>query len=341
MKIFEENDCFKVKIEYSEVNLENIRSVGDGKWEADKKLWKFPLDKREKLLLLKRKYEKDTILLEKIQFQDETSRLKRYLTLKGYSPRTLKSYMGHFERFLQYSNGKIDKQIIDNYIIYLLEEKRSSHSYANQAINSIKAYLRINDNLRGIEPNKIIRPRREQKLPKVMSKEEVRNIIEYIKNPKHKTMIMLAYSCGLRVSEVAELKVRNIDSSRMVVNIVQGKGRKDRIATLSDKMLSQLRLYYKEYHPKEWLFESPDRENHIHSKSIQNVFNDAVKGVGISKKLSFHSLRHSYATHMLESGVDLRYIQELLGHKSSKTTEIYTHVSTRSLSKIPNPLDLL
>lgn len=154
-------------------------------------------------------------------------------------------------------------------------------------------------------------------------------------------MLMLAYSCGLRVSEVAEIEVNDIDSSRMLIIIKQGKGRKDRIVSLSSKMLEQLRTYYKLHKPEEWLFEGADKRKHIHIRSLQRVFNNAVKNLNINKEISFHSLRHSYATHLLEAGVDIRYIQELLGHKSCKTTEVYTHVSTKSLRKIPNPLDSL
>ncbi len=274
-------------------------------------------------------------------YSSETTLLRNYLKQKGYSPKTLKSYTGHLERFLTFSKGEIDKNTINEYILYLLEEKQSSHSYANQSINALKAYICMKNKSREIVIDSILRPKKEHKLPKVMSKEEVKKVIDATHNTKHKTMLMLAYSCGLRVSELASMKLKNIDSSRMLVMIEQGKGRKDRVVSLSEKMLQQLRQYYVEYKPDKWLFEGSERGKHINTRTIQRVFNNSVEAVGITKNVTFHSLRHSYATHMLEAGVDLRFIQELLGHQSSKTTEIYTHVSVQSLRKITNPLDQL
>jgi len=267
--------------------------------------------------------------------------LKDYLIRKGYSSQTIKNYDNHLVRFLNYSNGYDDYNSVNSYLLYLLNEKKSSHSYVNQAINAIKIDLKLQGKVDDDSIISIVRPKKEKKLPKVLSQEEVKLILDSVKNSKHKTMLMLAYSCGLRVSEVAQMKITDIDSSRMIVLIKQGKGRKDRISILSEKMLIQLREYYKEYKPKMWLFESCDCNSHINPRSIQNVFNAAIKRTGITKTVTFHSLRHSFATHLLESGVDLRYIQELLGHSSSKTTEIYTHVSTKSLHGIINPLDRL
>lgn len=333
MEIIEAEKELRVLIEYNQEYTKRLNQIGGGRWNPESRAWIFPVKKLKDL----EKYQKELSPSN----LSEIMMLKNYLTQKGYSPKTHKSYLGHFELYFKFSKGDISKQTIDKYIIYLLEEKQVSHSYANQAINAIKSYLKSSGNLNEIIVDSIIRPKRESKLPKVMSMEEVKRVIDITENTKHKTMIMFGYSCGMRVSEVAEVQIKNIDSSRMVVNINQGKGRKDRITTLSERMLIQLREYYKEYHPKLWLFESPDRVNHIHTRTIQAVFNRAVSRAGIKKELSFHSLRHSYATHMLEAGVDLRYIQELLGHRSSKTTEIYTHVSTQSLQKITNPLDLL
>ncbi len=152
---------------------------------------------------------------------------------------------------------------------------------------------------------------------------------------------MLAYSCGMRVSEVVNIRKEDVDSDRMIVHIVQGKGRKDRITTLSIKMLEQLNRYYDQYHPNNWIFENSNHNGKISPRTLQRVFEKAAELQGIKKHVTFHSLRHSYATHLLEGGVDLRYIQELLGHADSKTTEIYTHVSTKSIQNITNPLDQL
>jgi site-specific recombinase XerD len=152
---------------------------------------------------------------------------------------------------------------------------------------------------------------------------------------------MLVYSAGLRVSEVVKLKPENIDSDRKLILIKGAKGRKDRCTTLSNMALQTLRTYYKSVKPKDWLFLGQKKGRHISTRTVEKVFEDTIKRVGIKKDVSVHSLRHSYATHLLESRTDLRYVQELLGHKSSKTTEIYTHVSKKYIGKIVSPLDNL
>lgn len=276
----------------------------------------------------------------KIEIDNKVFELNNYLTRKGYSKKTIKSYCNHLARFLLFSNAKDDIETINEYLFYLLKTKNSSHTYVNQMINAIKLSLLV----QGKEVDditRIVRPKKEKTLPKVLSQDEIRALFESTSNVKHKTMLMLGYSCGMRVSEVAELKVSDIDSSRMIVLIRQGKGRKDRITTLSEKMLVQLREYHHMYRPDDWMFESQDRLSNITTRTIQRVFNESKVKAKIRKEATFHSLRHSYATHLLEAGVDLRYIQELLGHNSSKTTEIYTHVSTKSLRDIVNPLDRL
>jgi site-specific recombinase XerD len=183
------------------------------------------------------------------------------------------------------------------------------------------------------------RPLKEKKLPNVLSQEEVLRIFECVDNLKHKTLLMLIYSAGLRVGEGVKLKISDIDSNRKMIHIHDAKGRKDRYTLLSDAVLVMLREYYKEYRPKEYLFEGAAGRKHLSERSVEHVFERAVKAARIVKPISLHGLRHSFATHLLESGVDLRYIQELLGHNSSKTTEIYTHVSKRQIEKIINPLD--
>ena len=175
----------------------------------------------------------------------------------------------------------------------------------------------------------------------VLSKEEIAKILSVVSNIKHKSILMLVYSAGLRVSEVVKLRPEDIDSDRKLIFIKGDKGRKDRYTTLSNVALETLRIYYKSVKPKDWLFPGQKGGRHISTRTVEKVFEDAVEKAGIKKEISVHSLRHSYATHLLESGTDLRYIQELLGHRSSKTTEIYTHVSKKSIGKIVNPLDNL
>lgn len=329
-------DCVKVQIEYNPYYVEALKGYG-GRWSPDEKLWHVPLGNYESIVaLFQHEYNQPPT-----STSDAIKLVVEDLIRLGYSRKTIKNYSNHLKHFLAFSHGECGVNDVNAYMLYLLDEKKSSHTYCNQAINAIKIYARKHSNITESDIIHLKRPKKEKKLPKVMSQSEVKEIFDYTDNIKHKTELMMAYSCGLRVSEVAMLKVNDIDSERMVVIVHQGKGRKDRQTILSDKMLVQLRVYYKIYKPKLWLFENPEKNGPISSRTLQKVFNNAVKKADIKKNVSFQSLRHSFATHLLESGVDLRYIQELLGHSSSKTTEIYTHVSLQSIQKIKNPLDTL
>lgn len=278
-------------------------------------------------------------------------RLRQQMVLRGMSPRTIKNYTQHMMRFFSYAdkqyayktfedlNSHERSEVINQFLLMKIEKEKCSHTYCNQAINAIKLYLKV----QGLASDELMvtisRPKRQKKLPKVMSKEEIKALFEQTENVKHLTLLMMGYSCGLRVSEVCQIKVWDIDVDRMVVRIVQGKGRKDRLTPLSHKMLEQLKVYNDQYRPREWLFYNPNTFDVMSPRTLQKVFNKSLAKAGILKPLTFHSLRHSFATHLLESGVDIRYIQEMLGHASSKTTEIYTHVSTQSIQRIKNPLD--
>lgn len=277
----------------------------------------------------------DSILNKEVEF------LTNYMIRKNYSIKTIKSYSSHFSCYLAFSRGDNEVETVNQYMLHLINDRKCSYSHCNQVINAIKLYAKISNK---IDYKKFIyypRPKTESRLPKVLSKEEVKLLFDQVTNKKHRCELMLAYSCGLRVSEVANMKVEDIDSKRMIVLVEQGKGRKDRVTTLSNKLLDELRDYYKDYQPQIWLFENPSKTGPISNRTLQVVFNRAVAKAKINKSVTFHSLRHSYATHLLEEGVALRYIQELLGHKNSKTTERYTHVSTYSLQNIRNPLDNL
>lgn len=187
----------------------------------------------------------------------------------------------------------------------------------------------------------IKRPHKDKKLPVVLSKEEVAKILSSIDNIKHKAILMIIYSAGLRVGEVVKLKVEDVDSNRMLVHVKGAKGRKDRYTLLSKTALEILREYWRKYKPAKWLFEGARDGRYLSTRTVEKLLTHACEKAGIKKEVSVHTLRHSFATHLLESGTDLRYIQELLGHANSKTTEIYTHVSTKSLGKIQSPLDSL
>ncbi|GGW73227.1 site-specific recombinase XerD [Winogradskyella epiphytica] len=263
------------------------------------------------------------------------------LELKKYSNNTVKSYVNSFEDFINYYYDKdvdsLNELDIRAYLTNLIKEKRSN-SYINVAINSIKFYYEI---VKGM-PNRLYmieRPRPEKKLPIVLSKDQVRKVIDCTNNIKHRCVVSLLYSAGLRRSELLNLKPHHIDSSRMLIHVTDAKGNKERYTLLSENTLKDLRTYYKQYKPATYLFESPTK-GQFSANSVGKIVSEAAERAGIKKRVSPHVLRHSFATHLLESGTDLRYIQLLLGHNSTKTTEIYTHVAKSSFDFIKNPLDL-
>ena len=260
-----------------------------------------------------------------------------------YSERTIKTYKGLFEEFINYYHkveiSRIDESMITAYLRYLVMERKVSTSYQNQSINAIKFYFeRVLGGQRKVYL--VDRPREEKRLPVVLNAEEVGNLLEVTENIKHKAILMLAYSAGLRLGELINVKIVDIDSSRMQVRVEQAKGKKDRYSLLSVRLLEVLREYFKAYKPSEWLFEGANGGQYSAS-SVQAIMKDSLKKAGIKKKVSVHTLRHCFATHLLENGTDLRYIQILLGHSSSKTTEIYTHVTTRGFDQIKSPLDTM
>ena len=266
------------------------------------------------------------------------------LKIKRYSSNTINTYKKAFGDFINYFQSKeldkITERDIRNYLLYLIEKRKVSASFQNQIINAIKFYYEKVLKLDKLPYIYIDRPFKDKILPTVLSEEEVQRIINCIDNLKHKTIILTIYSAGLRISELINLKVSDIDSGRKAVIIKGAKGKKDRNSLLSEKLLLYLRKYYKEYKPKKWLFEGQLGEQYSDS-SIYNILYSACKKAGINKKVSVHTLRHSFATHLLERGTDLRYIQELLGHSSSKTTEIYTHITRKGMEQIKSPLDNL
>ena len=267
---------------------------------------------------------------------------ERALKLKNYSYRTIKSYVGHIRRFAEYTKADMDgltgEQVTD-YLYYLIDINKRSASYVTQAVSALKVVY--NEVLKADTHIDFPRIKKEKKLPDILSKGEVTAIINSVTNLKHKALMVATYSAGLRVGETVALTVKDIDSKRMLIHVRQGKGAKDRYTLLSKKCLVVLRDYVRWYRPKEWLFESPDPRKHLSERSAQKVFEIACGKAGILKDVSIHSLRHSFATHLLEQGTDLRYIQALLDHSSPKTTQMYTHVSTKYIGNIESPLDRL
>jgi integrase/recombinase XerD len=261
---------------------------------------------------------------------------------RRYSENTVKTYKDGIKTFLKFhSNKKLEtisnKDLVDFNNQYILKKGYSS-SYQNQVVNAVKLFFMKVEN-RKIDIELIERPRREFRLPNVLSREEVKAILGAPVNLKHRAMLSLIYACGLRRSELLELKQTDVDSKRGLLIIRQSKGNKDRIVPLSLKIIELLRDYYKAYRPIEWLFEGQKKGEQYSAVSLQQVLRQCLVKAKIKKPVTLHWLRHSYATHLLESGTDLRYIQELLGHKSSRTTEIYTHVSQKSIQQIKSPFD--
>ena len=319
--------------------IARIKKLEGSRWSQSLQAWHLPdtAENRERFQIAPHSHSlpsaEGTIQMEKF---------KQWLRSKRYSESTITNYSEALKSFLVFFREKPIAEITNEDVIiynnnYILQNKLSA-SYQNQIVNAIKLFFKTIRETK-IEIDKIHRPKRSKLLPNVLSKEEIKLILNAHSNIKHKTMLSLIYSCGLRRSELLHLKPADIDSHRGIVIIRQSKGKKDRIAPLSPKILEMLREYYLGYKPKMWLFEGQNESTKYDERSLSNVLKQALTKSRISKPVSLHWLRHSYATHLLESGTDLRYIQELLGHSSSKTTEIYTHVSTKSLQQIKSPFD--
>ena len=327
-----------------------VKQLEGASWSFSLKSWHVndtPENLTKIYSIFKDKAEIDDTLLKPIvklseEAEEKINLFTSWLNSKRYSPNTIKTYTDAIKSFLKFYNNKPIAEITNQDVIkfnneYILANNYSS-SFQNQVVNSIKLFFKTVQN-KTIDVDLIHRPKRSKLLPNVLSKEEIKLILNAHSNIKHKTMLSLIYSCGLRRSELINLKPTDIDSKRGIVIIRQSKGKKDRIAPLSPKILEMLREYYKGCKPKTWLFEGQIQNTKYDERSLSNVLKQALTKSNISKPVSLHWLRHSYATHLLESGTDLRYIQELLGHSSSKTTEIYTHVSTKSLQQIKSPFD--
>ena len=275
-------------------------------------------------------------------FQDKIRRYIRYLQFRNYSRKTIKTYALHLERFFRLSGLPEAALLHDDLALYVEKLRRDlgiSRSFLAQLVSSLQLYY---DVIHPALPNPakhIKLPKKEVRYPDVLSEDEVRRIFNAVSNLKHRLLLMLVYSAGLRVSEVVSLKTTDLDFDRRMIKVRQGKGAKDRYIMLSSSIEELYRQYRSSIMIRDWLFPGATPGTHLTARSAQAVFYAAAAKAGIMKDVSIHSLRHSFATHLLEHGTDIRYIQELLGHKSSKTTEIYTHISPRSIAKVTSPLD--
>jgi integrase/recombinase XerD len=273
---------------------------------------------------------------------DDIERYRRWLESHRYPLSTVRTYTSMLETFLKFVSPKEASECNADDLVTMVNDyilpRRLSYSYQNQLISAVKKfYGEICREV--IDPGTFTRPRVRHRLPNVLSKEEVKSILYAPMNEKHRTILSVIYGCGLRRSEVLMLEPEDIDRDRMLLVVRQSKGFKDRVVPISARMIEMIDTYIMRYRPVSYLFEGQQQGERYSATSIEKVFRKACTMAGIKKNITLHGLRHSYATHLLEAGTDLRYIQELLGHKSSKTTEIYTHVTEKSIQKIRTPFD--
>ena len=269
--------------------------------------------------------------------QKELQKTERELKIKNYSSKTIKSYLYGLKEYFSFKENnlaELDQNNIKNFLLHC-EQKRISPQSRNLFLNAIKFYYR--NVLRNIQKIEIQSAKKPKSLPVVLSRIEIRKIIESSKNPKHKLLLSLAYGAGLRVSEAISVKVLDLDLDELTIHIKQAKGQKDRISVVPESMVDELRNLIAGKRNNYFVFAS-ERGGKLTTRTAQKVFENALRESGIKKKATFHSLRHSFATHLLENGVDVRYVQELLGHANIRTTQVYTKVTNPSLKNIKSPL---
>ena len=340
-KLIKHNGIVRIAIAF-EKNAEliaRVKLIEGSRWSQSLGVWHLP-DTDENRIRYKIPLPFQIVPSEEGILQIE--KFKQWMRSRRYSESTITTYTEALKSFLVFYREKPIVEITNEDVIvynndYILKNKLSA-SYQNQIVNAIKLFFQTIRETK-MMVDKIHRPKRAKLLPNVLSKEEIKLILNAHSNIKHKMMLSLIYSCGLRCGELLALKPAHIDSKRNIVLLKNSKGQKDRIVPLSPFILEMLREYYKLFKPKTYLFEGQNIGYPYDARSLQLILKQALQKTGITKPATLHWLRHSYATHLLESGTDLRYIQELLGHSSSKTTEIYTHVSTKSLQQIKSPFD--
>ncbi|MFP4664931.1 MAG: site-specific tyrosine recombinase/integron integrase [Bacteroidales bacterium] len=364
LDIFEKKMFLRMPV--NEKDIEFVKSIKFSRWVKSKQHWEITnfgsnLTKLRQHFgrRMQEKYREDAALARAVSDQEQidklvvlpvatsyvnscTDKFTKWLRYRRYSESTVATYSKAIKSLMRYVSPKMAEDVTEEDVVdfihgYLIHNGYS-HTYQNQVISAVKLFFNtVYQTAFDIE--RIKRPRRVHKLPNVLSKQEIKSILDAPTNVKHRTILRMIYGCGLRRSEALSLKLSDVDSKRKLLIIRNAKGKKDRIVPVSDKMLVMLRDYYKMYRTKTWLFEGRMPGTQYTATSLREVLYNAVKKAGINKPVTPHWLRHSYATHLLESGTDLRYIQELLGHKSSRTTEIYTHVTVKSLQNIRSPLD--
>ncbi|QQS51143.1 MAG: tyrosine-type recombinase/integrase [Bacteroidota bacterium] len=340
-----EQNRVKIIFEYdSEIN-QLLKRIPGSLWSKSMRCWHVPNTEHSKRYLVKLGLINPSTLVLKHNphVAPYLQKFSDYLDYRRYSENTKRVYMSMIKVFFQFfPQLKVEELNMDHIIVFnrdYLLRNNFSFNYQNQIISAIKLFFEKIE-IRQLDLEKIERPRRPRYLPEVLSKREVELIIKAIDNQKHRAIISLIYSAGMRIGEAVHIKVKDIDYYRGLIHIRAAKGNKDRIVNLSDNLGRMLADYIKNYQPETYLFRGQGNEEYSAS-SIRNILRRACRRAGIKKEVRVHTLRHSYATHMLEKGVDIRYIQEMLGHSDIKTTMIYTHVSERRINALINPFDEL
>jgi len=343
LDVHEGKDVILIKFPYDKELVERVKKLVGVKWSQSKKAW-YVLDTsqyREKFGIEEKVIGKEAITriheINKSNFQNYVD----LLYLKGYSTNTIRTYTVEFSQLLYLLKEKnineLTTEQLKSYLLYCLQTLKLSENQVHNRINAIKFYFE-KVLKRPTIVFEIPRPKKPLLLPKVIHIEDVAKMIKQTQNIKHKTMLMLVYGMGLRVSEIVKLEITDIDSKNMQVHIRGAKGKKDRYANLPETVLPFLRNYYKAYKPKKYLFEGQYGEQYSR-RSAQQVFKQSLERANINKNIGIHGLRHSFATHLLEQGTDISYIQKLLGHNNIKTTLIYAHVGKKDVKAIKSPID--
>jgi integrase/recombinase XerD len=353
-------DRLVVRFPYDEKIVRALKAIPGHRWDPVTKAWTFPRSEQIvgelRRLFLGRPVDIDPALtvgpegrksgqtseLAVSSHENPLVLLQAEMRLRNYSYKTIKAYRSCVRSLIAHAGTRPLRNLTGSelraYVVKLVEKEGMSAAYVNQVINALR-FLYVEVFREPLVLGEIPRPRKEKKLPTVLSLEEVKAIFDAAENLKHRCLLMLVYSAGLRVSEVVHLELGDIDSDRMMIHLRGAKGKKDRYSILSPAVWEVLQEYYRRFVPRRFVFEGQERGSQYGIRSAQKVFEIAAEAAGIRKLVSIHSLRHAFATHLLEQGTDLRFIQELLGHASSKTTEIYTHVSKRNLEQIRSPVD--
>ena len=319
-----------------------IKQLDGSRWSQSLQVWHLPDTSENRIRFKVNEMEGKSVLSAIDPINQPFLQLYiEEIQLKGYSQKTLITYRNEFGTFLCYLKTTDAQSVgvaeIRTYILYCLNELKLTEATVHSRINAIKFFY---EQLMKQERFMIAipRPKKPLQLPKTMHQADVKKLFEVTKNLKHNTMLKLCYGTGLRVSEIVNIKIKDVDSKNMQVFIAKAKGKKDRYANLPESLLAQLREYFMEYKPTEYLFEG-QYGGAYSSRSVQQVFKNALLNAKVNKDVGVHSLRHSFATHLLENGTDIRFIQDILGHNDIRTTLIYTNVTDLSLKKIKSPLD--